>query len=603
MRALTAALSVSLLSTLAATTGSAGCGVRALEPFALTKLTEDVAGGGDGAIAPDGREFVISSHRSGNWDLWTYQRDTHSWSQLTDHPADDLEAQWSPDGTRLAFTSTRSGNKDIWVVSRRSRALTQLTFSVDDDEYPAWSPDGRSIVYTGGPWKHRDYFVVPSEGGTPRNVTQHPGQAGACSFVPNGRSLICHGYDRGVGTVDLISLDNGERSPFTTGPGWDYKPTMQPGGGWVAFSRSDEGPSSVWLQPIDGGSPLPLTLTESDDRWPTWTASGDAVFFHRLVDRGTSVSLYDRATEQITLVVGSDERPEAASFDPTGDRVVYASRIQGREVLRIRAISGGGPQTLETGPSDAAFPKWSPDGTQIAFLSREGNRWRLSVVPTAGGGVRRLTAAMDLRGVYGPVDWSPDGRRIAFHASTAPFESDILTVDLQTHAVTPVTQDSWFDEAPSWTPDGRGLLFMSTRGGNWTWGLFRRADDGVIEPIVAPDDVEKNFPRMNRDGAVVWSSFDSQGIERLVERSRSGETRQLPTGCGHARWPSYSADGRRILFTKRDRHVEYWVAEHLSGGGSPLTQVVPRRGVSVPLAAVAEARDEVSVSPHQVYHR
>ena len=74
-----------------------GCGARASEPFRLTKLADDSAGGGDGAVSPDGQSFVISSRRTGDWNLWSYSRDTTKWSQLTSGHADDFEAQWSPD--------------------------------------------------------------------------------------------------------------------------------------------------------------------------------------------------------------------------------------------------------------------------------------------------------------------------------------------------------------------------------------------------------------------------------------------------------------------------------------------------------------------------
>lgn len=581
---------------------SLSCGIRASDQFTLVKLAEDTAGGGDGAISPDGRAFVVSSHRSGNWDLWTYRRDTRRWSQVTDDPADDLEAQWSPDGQRLAFTSTRSGSKDVWVMSLSSQLVRRLTFSPYDDEYPAWSPDGRFIVYTGGPWKQRDYFVVPSEGGSPQRVSRESGQAGACSFVADGTSLICHGYDRGFGAVDIISLD-GVRTPVTAGPAWDYKPTMQPTGGWIAFSRSSEGPSAIWLQKTTGGLPRPLALTNADDRWPTWTASGDELFFHRLVDRGTGIAVYDRDTERTSVVVGEGEGPDAASFDPTGSHIVYAAYRDGQRVLRIRALAGGPSQTLDTGPGEAAFPRWSPDGRRIAFLSRVHDRWGIAVVPSAGGAVERLTG--ELRGVYGPIDWSPDGRRIVFHGATAPFESDIFTVDLHSLAVTPFTHDSWFDEAPAWTPDGRSVLFMSTRGGNWTWGLYRRFETGTVETVAGPDYVEKNFPRMARDGAIVWSEFNSDGVERLFERSPLGSVRQLGTGPQHARWPSYSRDGRRIVFTRRDRHVEYWLAQHLFGSGSPLERVPidTARAWNEAPRDTGGRRDAVSISPRQVHHR
>ena len=244
------------------------------------------------------------------------------------------------------------------------------------------------MVYTGGPWKHRDYFVVPSGGGSPRRITRRSGQAGACSFMPDGASLVCHGYDRGLGAIDVIALEDGARTAITTGPEWDYKPVVAPTGGWLAFSRSNDGPSAIWLQRLDGGVAHPLTPDgpiNADDRWPTWTASGDALFFHRIVDQGTGIGVYDRASRQMRTIVPETERPDGASFDPQGDRIVYASRALDHSTLRIQRVSGGPPTTIDTGGLDAAFPRWSPDGSRIAFLGRSGDRWRICTVPSDGG--------------------------------------------------------------------------------------------------------------------------------------------------------------------------------------------------------------------------
>src|SRR4051812_9473104 len=70
-------------------------------PFKLTLVAMDDQGGSDAAISPDGRRIVASSRRSGNWDLWIFDRETNQWSQVTQDPADDIEGQWSPDGQEL----------------------------------------------------------------------------------------------------------------------------------------------------------------------------------------------------------------------------------------------------------------------------------------------------------------------------------------------------------------------------------------------------------------------------------------------------------------------------------------------------------------------
>lgn len=573
--------------------------------FKLRLVASDASGGGDAAISPNGKSFVISSKRSGNVDLWLHDIETSKWTRLTTDPADDFEAQWSPDGQRLVYTSTKSGNKDICLLSLTERTVTQLTNAPDDDEYPNWSPDGQTIVYTGGPWEGRDFYLISAEGGTPRKVTRKSGKAGACSFAADGQSLLCHAYDTGTGDVFRLAL-NGEVTPLTPEWAWDYKPTGSPDGQWVAFSRSEDGPSAIWLMPLKGGPARPLVQTRDNDRWPTWDATGHRIFFHRIAEAGTSIKVWHRATGAINTLVGADENPGQASFDPSAQRIVYGAEVAGRRVLRIRHMSDGRVRTLDTGSAEAAFPRWSPDGRRIAFVSKDARRWEVSTINADGTNLTVWTRSVpQVKGLDGVLDWSPDSTRIVFQGETNPFESDIFVIDTTTGKVSNVTNDKWFDESPAWTPDGQGLLFMSTRAGNWTWGLFRLSlTTGAVEVIAGPDYTEKNFPRPGKSGLTVWSMYDEDGVEYLAERAAKGRVEVLKRAGKGARWPSYAANGQRVIFTTLTRRVEYWIAENVWAADSPImrqeTSDATRPAEHLCPAEPAKAVDAIAFSPGAV---
>lgn len=539
--------------------------------FALRQVASDPFGGGDATLAPDGQKFVISSRRAGHWDLWQFDLETSAWSQLTDHPADDFEARWSPDGSLLAFTSTRGDGKHIWLQHTSDGHLEQLTFGEHEEEYADWSPDGSLISYTAGPWLNRDVFLLPAEGGEPRRVTKTSGMAGACSFDPGGESLVCHRYDLGAGNLERMWLD-GETAPLTQGSAWDYKPNVSPDGEWIAFSRSVEGPSRIWLIPGKGGRAVQLTDSPYDDRWPTWGAGGKRLFFHRLVDVGTSLRMVDSTSGEVTELVGADERPLQASFDPSGTRVVFCSEGPNGKQLLLRDLDGGSSVRLDTGPGEACFPRWSPRGDRIAFVFKPdpAARWELGVVAPDGSDRQALTSGFgELRGLDGSIDWSPDGKLLVFQSDTDPYEANLFVLEVDIGELRRLTKDHWFDESPSFTADGTGVLFMSTRGGGWTWGLFRYdLDSASITAFAGPDYTEKNFPRGAADGSIVWTRVDAQG-ERVVRLAPGAEAEAEIAGTEAGRWPSLSADGKRLLFTTVDHQVEYWLIENPTGVGSP----------------------------------
>ncbi|WP_433088866.1 prolyl oligopeptidase family serine peptidase [Dactylosporangium sp. CA-052675] len=176
--------------------------------------------------------------------------------------------------------------------------------------------------------------------------------------------------------------------------------------------------------------------------------------------------------------------PSDPQLSPDGERVAYVLTGADRaaddttgEVWEV-PVTGGAPRRLTEGPADAA-PRWSPDGTTLAFL-RHG---RLYTLP-AGGGEPRLLAG---RGVRSPA-WSPDGTKIAFVAPageadrtapvvidrldhktdgagrTAPVRSHLFVAAVGTGEVVQVTAGDYHAALPVWSPCGARIAFAAAIG-------------------------------------------------------------------------------------------------------------------------------------------
>ncbi|ABP53092.1 Periplasmic component of the Tol biopolymer transport system-like protein [Salinispora tropica CNB-440] len=568
--------------------------------FQLHRLAEDPAGAGDGAISPDGTRFVASSRRTGSLNLWFYEIATEQWHQGTRGAGDDIEAQWSPDSACLAFTSSRCGHKAVWLYRLHEARISRLTFGPYDEEYPNWSPDGSKITFVGGGWAQRQVYLVSATGGPPMPVTDEPGRTGACTYLPDGSGLICHSYDTGASAVSILPLDGSMPRQVTDGSTWDYKPTVSSAHPVVAFSRSLEGRSVIWVQqlaePYRGRA---LVVEAGDDRWPNWTADGQHLFFHRLVDRGVGIWVLDRRTDTVTQVVGPDEQPRYGNISPDGTRLIYAAEESGRSVVKVREISGGLTKVLPLG--DAAFPQWSPNGRTVAYLTRDVSRprWEIATYDLATATSTVWTCGVTWpKSLHGPLDWSPDSTRLVFSTDTEPFEADLCVLDLRDGSVTKLTEDPWWDEAPSWTPDGTGVVFLSTRGGDWTWGFYRMdLSTGEIHALARPDYIEKNNPRMLPDGTLIYSLAVS-GIEDLFEQLPDGRGRVLSSVGPAVRYPVPSRDGSMLAFTRTHRTVEYWLAKNVWGAGSPIADLADgdarRRGTHGPQTRTGPVRSPVN---------
>ena len=192
-----------------------------------------------------------------------------------------------------------------------------------------------------------------------------------------------------------------------------------------------------------------------------------------------------------------------------------------RSTIWLAPLEGSGePRQFTGGPKADALPRWSPDGTELAFVSnRDRKEKQLYVIPVAGGEPRRLT---DLDGEVTEVQWSPDGSRLAFSAripDEALKEEDerrrpprrfrrlqykldnvgwiegrrqhVYTVAADgSGEPVQLTHGDFDDAGPAWSPDGSRIAFASSRGEDWDVELVSDihvvdADGGEPEQITA----------------------------------------------------------------------------------------------------------------------
>jgi TolB protein len=152
-----------------------------------------------------------------------------------------------------------------------------------------------------------------------------------------------------------------------------------------------------------------------------------------------------------------------------------SSRWRSRQHRYLPRRGGGGtPQRLTTAPGIDTGGSYSPDGSKIVFESDRGARQQLYVMNADGSNQQRISFG---GGRYATPAWSPRGDLIAF-TKAGRFRIGVMTPD---GGGEKLLTNSWQDEGPSWSPNGRVLMFFRTAQGSGRPDLWSVDLTGVNE--------------------------------------------------------------------------------------------------------------------------
>ena len=229
---------------------------------------------------------------------------------------------------------------------------------------------------------------------------------------------------------------------------------------------------------------------------------------------------------------------------------------------------------------------------QIAFSSDRDGNWEIYVMDADGRNPRRLTnnSAGD-----GNPSWSPDGKRIVFtsnrdeHFMNGIPTTEIYVMDADGRNQQNLTNNPSHDGSPSWSPDGKRIAFDSNREGRFNWEIYVIAADGRnLQRITNnPDDdgwPDDRYPSWSPDGKRIVFSARREGhvenkfavtYEIYVMDADGGNQQRLTNNRNNELSPVWSPDGERITFTSDRKgnweNFEIYVMDADGGNQQKLT--------------------------------
>ena len=345
-------------------------------------------------------------------------------------------------------------------------------------------------------------------------------------------------FSRRPGEGQLPPIEVG---PLANLPGGELSPAFSPDGNQVAFVFEGRENCGIYTTMVGGQRSLRLT-SDCYDACPTWSPDGKRVAFYRYFDgmNGDEMAIY-----VVPALGGSERRLHLQPYRP------WSSGLD-----------------------------WSPDGSVIAFSAGQENKsgaW-ISLLSLADSSTRRLTSPSVEDADHSPA-FSPDGKIVAFVRGTlAGAVDDLYVVSTAGGEPKRLTSDkTWIKGSPSWTPDGRDIVFSSTRGG--LASLWRVSALGGTPRPIAGVGVTSSSPSVSRKGnqLVYTQSFHRENIVRLNlkdERHLQGPGTVLNLKKGRNWRPNFSPDGKRFAFeSSGDEYAEIWVCDSDGANCGQLTSL------------------------------
>jgi serine/threonine protein kinase/Tol biopolymer transport system component len=457
------------------------------------------------------------------------------------------------DGARLYFGERSSAESSIVAQVALSGGEVARVSVPAPTMFPlAVSPDGATLVVAdevGQTAFNGQLWGLPVLGGSPRRLGDAAGQAAAWS--PDGQTIVYgDGHD-----LWLMRSDGSDSRKLFTAPNQTFEPAWSPDGTVIRFrvGGAFSGSGTLWQISFNGSDPhplLPAWHTPPIECCGTWTPGGKYFVFQsqsNIWARAEKGNLFGKANSEPVELTSGPMSFSSPLFGKDGKKLFVVGALARGELSRYDIKSTQFASFLSGISADSV--SFSRDGQWVTYVSfPEGTLWR-----SKSDGSQRIQLTYPPLSVRLP-SWSPDGRQIVFYAFSSGLEKPklyMVSADGGTpRELIPESSPEEFD--PTWSSDGSRIAFGS--GPSDPASAIRIFDVKTNQISTLPDSKGYFSPRWSPDGRyIVAMPFQSRSL-MLFDFATQKWDEIAKITCGFPNW-SKNSDYVYFLHEENDPAV------------------------------------------------
>ena len=267
-----------------------------------------------------------------------------------------------PAGTlRLYFDSNRSGNWSIYSIAlngTQETAVIRAPASGHGDT--ACNPQTGQIAYDTDRDGNWEIYTADWQGANQTNRTSHPADDEEPAWSMDGRYLAFSSDRSGNWDIWILDLLTQELTNVTSHPADDRHPTWSPDGEWLAFTSDRGGNWDIYKVRINSAELTPVVSTPAEERFPSWSPDGGSIAYHARLAASADSDIYvwdiaGASSQRLTFAAGDDW---AAAWSPDGTQIAFVSEQDGNNEIYVMDRDGRNPRRLTYDSRSDTWPCW-----------------------------------------------------------------------------------------------------------------------------------------------------------------------------------------------------------------------------------------------------